>query len=671
MWESTEVKDVDLGEKKFVNVKWATSVVKFSSQYDKEKMSASEILGRPNVMPRGGYSDYAWSVKEKSGEECPDAASITVGYDKPMLITQIAIAENVNPGAISEVIIKGVNGESKSVYTATPAPAGAKGRILNIFLSTPSEFIVNQVEIKLEPGKVPGWNQIDAVGISDSRDSVKVEINVFPNLKFDGKPERLAETVNTIYDEDAPMISPDGKLLIFVRKNHPENAGGYQDRDDIWYSKLDHKGAWIPAMNVGAPLNNKNNNFVQSITPDGNTLLLANLYNKDGTTADGVSITYRTKEGWAFPEKQYIEGYINNSPFANYYLSNDGRVLLMAIQGKDSYGKLDLYVSFMKAENQWSKPQNLGIHVNTPQNDYSPFLAADGVTLYFSSSGYPGYGEADIYVTTRQDETWQNWSDPQNLGSIVNSVGADSKYNIPASGEYAYFASENNSIGKKDIFRIQLPKAVKPKPVVLISGKVLNEKTNQPVDAKIIVEELPDGKEVAIARTDPNTGEFKIILPAGKNYGFRAIGLGFFDVNKNIDLSDIDEYTEITEEMMRLNPIEVGQVVRLNNIFFETAKATLKPESFPELNRCVQFLEDNGNLEIEIAGHTDNVGPDDYNQKLSQDRAQAVADYIILNGVKKERLVVKGYGETRPIAFNTDEEGRSQNRRVEFQVLKK
>jgi len=328
-------------------------------------------------------------------------------------------------------------------------------------------------------------------------------------------------------------------------------------------------------------------------------------------------------------------------------------------------------VSFLKDENHWSEPKNLGPVVNTCMNDYSPFLAADGVTLYYSTEGYPGYGKADIFMTKRLDDTWENWTLPQNLGPVLNSEKSDAKYNIPASGKYAYFSSEKNSIGGSDIFRIKLPEKAKPKPVVLISGKVLNDRTNEPVAAKIYVEELPSGKEVAIARTDPKTGAFKIILPAGKKYGFRAVAEGFFEVNKNIDLTDVTEYQEIEDEVMRIGPVEVGTVVRLNNIFFEFGKAVLKPESFPELDRTVEFLKNNPNVEIEIAGHTDNVGSEITNLKLSQKRAQAVADYLIEHGIDAKRLIVKGYGESRPIAFNNTEEGRAMNRRVEFKVLKK
>lgn len=672
LWNAllTKAEKSAVPDSQIVKAFWADKVIKYSSQYSKTNKSAAQALGAPNVLPIGGDANTAWAVKAKNGKESAGEAYIFVGFSKPVRTRQIAIAESFNPGAITRVVIKG-QGKEKEVYKAEAKSLGIKCRMFNIILPEPTEFYVDEVDVYLNPEKVVGWNEIDAIGITDKKDSVKAYINLVPNLKFSSKPQSLGENINTIYDEMAPMISPDGKTIYFDRKNSPENAGGFEDIDDIWYSVVDNEGKWRPAKNIGQPLNNKYNNFVQSITPDGNSLLLGNVYKKDGTAAVGVSLTHRTRQGWAFPEKQYIDNFINYNKFANYFLSNDGKVLLMAIQTKGSYGGLDLYVSFRKTENNWTKPQNLGPIINTLVNDYSPFLAADGVTLYYSTSGKAGYGSEDIFQTTRLDDSWKNWSEPQNLGPVINSPKSDTKYNVPASGEYAYFSSTNKSVGKNDIFRIALPKTIKPKAVVLISGKVLNEKTNQPVDARIIVEELPSGKEVAFARTDPKTGKFKIVLPAGKKYGFRAVGLGFFDINKNIDLSDVKEYEEIEDENLRLSPIEVGSVVRLNNIFFETAKATLKPESFPELDRTIDFLNKNKSLQIEIAGHTDNVGSDETNNKLSKARAQSVGNYLIDHGIEASRLIIKGYGESRPIAFNTTPEGRQQNRRVEFKVLKK
>ncbi|MCD6366049.1 MAG: OmpA family protein [Bacteroidales bacterium] len=673
-WEAALLKEQELAKEDSIryNVQWASKVIDFSSQYSKTEKSAKMVLGRPNVLPRGGDASTAWAVKAKNGQELAQPAFIKVGFANPMMVQQIAIAESFNAGAISEVIIYGTEkGQEQLVYKGQPSPAKENARMFNIFLPQLTEFYVASILVKIDPIKVAGWNEIDAIGISDGvRDTMEAKINVVPDLKFSSEAERLSSNINSIYDEVAPMISPDGKTVYFDRKKHPENAGGFNDEDDIWYS-IYKNNKWSVAKNVGFPLNNKFSNFVQSITPDGNSLLLGNIYNKDGSMNAGVSLTYRTRTGWAFPEEQYIDDFYNLSPYANYFLSNDGRVILLAIQRKDSRGGLDLYVSFLKEENHWSKPKNLGPIINTYVNDYSPFLAADGVTFYYSTSGYPGYGEEDIFMTKRLDDTWENWSEPQNLGPQLNTDKSDTKYNIPASGEYAYYSSMKASIGKNDIFRIKLPQKVKPNPVVLISGRVFNDKTNEPVDARIIVEELPGGNEVAVARTDPNTGEFKIILPAGKKYGFRAIALGFFEVNKSMDLTDIDEYTEIEDEVLRVSPIEVGSVVRLNNIFFEFAKATLKSESFPELDRTVTFLEENKTLELEIAGHTDNVGSDATNQKLSQARAQSVVNYLTSHGVPTSRLIAKGYGESRPVAFNNTEEGRAMNRRVEFKVLKK
>jgi len=676
-WEATLMQEEELMKEQQIdtvqdNVLWADKVVKVSSQFSKIKHSAKQVLGNPNVLPTGGDSKMAWCVKEKKGIEQSGDAYIIVGFEKPQIIQQVAIAESFNPGSIKEVQILAEDGTMKSIYSATPLTIHEKGRMLNIFLENPSEFYVTQVKVITSPELVEGQNQIDAIAISDGIDTVTATINTIPKLKYHSQPESLGNVINSVYDETAPMISPDGKRLYFDRKFHPDNAGAHKDEDDIWFSDLSKDGVWGKPQNMGEPLNNRYNNFVQSITPDGNALLLGNVYKEStGEMFPGVSLTYRTRKGWAYPEKQNIKDFYNNSPYASYFLSNDGRFLLMSIERKEGLGELDLYVSFRKDDNEWGAPIHLGDVVNTVGNDYSPFLAADGQTLYFSSEGHAGYGKADIFVTNRLDESWTKWSEPQNLGPVVNSSEADSKYNIPASGKYAYYSTANNSVGKNDIFRIELPSIAKPKPVVLISGVVRDGKTNEAIDARIIVEDLETGKEVAIARTDPATGEFKIILPAGKKYGFRAIGLGFFEMNKNIDLTDIDEYTEIEDEVMSLSPIEVGQVVRLNNIFFNTGKATLKSESFLELDRTTEFLNNNPDMEIEIGGHTDDVGSEAYNQKLSQARAQSVADYLIEKGIATERLQVVGYGELQPISFNNNEEGRQTNRRVEFKVLKK
>lgn len=206
-------------------------------------------------------------------------------------------------------------------------------------------------------------------------------------------------------------------------------------------------------------------------------------------------------------------------------------------------------------------------------------------------------------------------------------------------------------------------------PVVLISGKVVNERTMEPLEARVIWELLPEGTEAGIARTDPTNGEYKIILPFGKNYGYMALAEGYYSVTKNLDVTDLNEYKEIDEQNLYMAPVKESQVVRLNNIFFKKKTAELLPESNQELCRFVEFLKINKKIIIEIAGHTDNKGEPAELLTLSQSRAQAVTDYIIGKGIKADRIIVKGYGQTQPIAFNKDEEGREMNRRIEFKVL--
>ncbi|MCX6164607.1 MAG: OmpA family protein, partial [Ignavibacteriae bacterium] len=269
------------------------------------------------------------------------------------------------------------------------------------------------------------------------------------------------------------------------------------------------------------------------------------------------------------------------------------------------------------------------------------------VTLYFESKGHGGFGGFDVLMSKRLDDTWKNWSTPINLGNTINTKEDDQEYYITAKGDYAYFASSDNSFGEIDIFRIKLPEKVKPKPVVLIYGKVLNAKTNEPVEAEIKYEILSSGVEAGIANSNPNDGSYKIILPYGKNYGYSAKANGYYSISENINLEKLSEYKEI-EKNLYLAPIEVGEVVRLNNVFFDFNKFEIKQESIPELKRVVKFLNDYPSVEIELSGHTDNVGTIEYNQLLSEQRVIAIAAYIITSGISKGRITVIGFGETQP-----------------------
>ena len=447
---------------------------------------------------------------------------------------------------------------------------------------------------------------------------------------------------------------------------------GDSDDEDIWVSKLDTvTGEWTKAVNLSKPLNNKHPNFVSAITPDGKSvmLVLGNKYNENGKMAAGVSISTRIEDGWTEPKNFEIENDYNYSPKANYFIANNRKVLILSVERDDSYGDRDLYVSFLREDSTWSEPVNMGPSINTAAEESSPYLAADDKTLYFSSKGFSGYGKDDLFISRRIDDSWTNWTVPQNLGPDINSPEDDQFFMITPSGEYAYY-SRGNVDTDLDIYRLKIPVVYKPEPVILVKGKVINAKTNEPVTAKIIYEQLDTGIEVGYTNADPVTGEYQILLPAGANYGFLALKDGFVPLSENIDLQELKEYKEIERDLY-LVPLEVGVPFRLNNIFFDFDKSVLKKESFPELDRMLQLMNENPEMTFEIAGHTDWIGSDEYNFGLSQRRADAVLNYFLKNGINTSRLSAVGYGESRPIATNATDEGRAKNRRVELVILEK
>jgi outer membrane protein OmpA-like peptidoglycan-associated protein len=496
-------------------------------------------------------------------------------------------------------------------------------------------------------------------------------INFVPNMPGRVEKVNLGPNINSTYSDYLPVIAPDGSTLYLSVRYSPDNAGGKEDADEIWIATALTDSTWSQRRRADAPLNNAGPNWVISVTPDNNTLLIANQYNADGTQkGSGLSLAHRIASGWSVPEDIVIRNLTNNSGWYQFCLSADRKSLLMSVVGGQTYGLHDLYVSFLESDGTWSEQKNLGTSINTIGEEACPFLAADGVTLFFASNGRPGIGEGDIYVTRRLDDSWTRWSEPQNLGPAINTTGNDGFFTVPASGRYAYMVSSHNTTGGDDILRLRLPKAIRPNPVVLISGTVIDSKTRKPVGAEITYRDLASDQEVGVASSNPADGSYKIVLPAGRSYSFMADEQGYYAVSDNLDVKELKEYREIRRDLY-LTPIEVGAIIRLNNLFFDFAKADLRTESYPELNRAMNFLNDNPGIAIEVAGHTDNVGSDDANRKLSDDRARAVKEYLIAQGVQPERIVSKGYGESKPVATNNTDEGRQLNRRVDFTIVRK
>jgi len=654
-------------------VQWATKVIDFSSELTPVQYSAKQALGKPDVMPAGGQSPNAWTPDKPKRKEF-----LKLGFANPISVRQIAIAESHNPSAIFRVLIYDEAGKEHLVNTLNPQAIPLKGRMLNLFLEQ-TTFKVNAVKIEFDGAALPDYFGIDAVAITDSNYPIIADIPKLQLLASGIVIEALDKNVNSDYSELNPLLSPDGKTLYFSRKNHPGNMGGVNDKEDIWYSELDSSGRWQMAKNMGPKFNNEAPNFInaiQSVTPDGRTavMLLGNKYEPNGKMLAGVSISSNVGGTWSRPIPLKIKNDYNFNEKANYFLTNNRQTLILSVEREDSQGDRDLYVSFMTKDSTWTEPLNLGDVVNSASEESAPFLAADDKTLYYSSKGFSGYGGNDVYVSRRLDDTWTRWSDPENLGPEINSPQEDLYFNIPAASEYAYY-SRGVSETNLDIFRVKLPIVRSPDPWVTVKGKIVDATTGKPIGAKIIYERLPDGKELGIAQSNPETGEYEVRLPAGHNYGIRAESQGKISENQNLDLTKIQNDQVIDHKDFNMDPIQVATVeenvtIVLNNVFFDIDKSVLKSESFPELNRIVSTMNEKTGMQIEIAGHTDATGPEAYNLGLSERRAKSVVKYLTEKGVDSGRISVLFYGESKPADNNASVEGRKKNRRVEFKILK-
>jgi outer membrane protein OmpA-like peptidoglycan-associated protein len=491
------------------------------------------------------------------------------------------------------------------------------------------------------------------------------------------KIENLGPNINSELPELRPTISPDGTILFFICENHPANTkyGSIKNSQDIWYSEKDSTGKWGEAVHMRDPINTTFYNAVYWVSPDNNRLLIRGAFMDGSYAGKGVSMTYRKRNGgWSRPNMLNIKNYYkyDRGMQSGASMANDGQTLLFYMSEKKEDYDNDLYVCFLEKDGSWTEPKSLGKKINLPgYNEMTPYLASDGVTLYFSSNRPGGLGDNDIWKTTRLDKSWQKWSDPVNLGSPINTPGWDAFFTLDAGGEYAYLTTSLDTYGESDIVRVKLLEKAKPNPVLLVSGNVYNAKTKQPLSASLVYETLPDGTVAGNGVSSPADGAFKIVLPYDKNYSIRASADKFFAISENLNLDSLVKagYKEIHKDLY-LVPIEVGQVVRLNNVFFDFDKYNLRPESFAELDRVVKLLEENPAIEIEMSAHTDSRWSDEYNFVLSDNRARSVMEYILSKGISPSRITAHGYGETRPVATNETDEGRQLNRRVEFTIMK-
>lgn len=511
----------------------------------------------------------------------------------------------------------------------------------------------------------------------------------------------LGSGINSIYSEYSPIPTADESRIYFTSVDRDE----YNQSEDIYYSDF-IDDIWTPAQKLNSINTEDQGEAPQSITTDGNLMNLFGSF-KENIGKGDLYFSEKIRGGWG-PVKLYPEPLNSNFFDCDGKLTNDKNAMIFVsdrpggIGEFKEYGKYfngsrlgntDIYIS-VKNDSGWSKPINLGKNINTPFAERKPFLHPDGKSLYFSSEGHSGLGRLDLYKSTRlKENSWTEWSEPINLGKEINSGRNERGAIVATDGELAYFASADRGLnfGQADIYKIDVPERLKPEPVTTLSGRVLDNLGNI-VDANIIWEDLETGKKLGSLKSDPDDGKYFIILPQGKNYGVYAEKEGYFPISKNIDLRKEKKGLKLKEDITLYSisdligddlelmgtgdltydsfELKEKKLIQMNNLFFEYNKSTILKSSFSELDRVVYLLKNYPIDLVEVAGHTDSVGNEEYNLTLSDKRASAVLDYIVKKGIAKEKLVSKGYGKHEPVATNETEEGRKLNRRVELRILK-
>ncbi len=510
--------------------------------------------------------------------------------------------------------------------------------------------------------------------------------------------DNMGKTVNSKYPEYSPFITADESVLFFTARKE-NTTGGERDQDDNVffediYISFNIHGKWTDPSSIGSPINTESHDATAGLSADGQKLFVF-----DGRKNGGdILLSQLQGDSWSKPEKLDKQIY---TPYreSSACLSPDENTLYFVSNRPDlSIGGRDIYYSVKDDKGHWGKPINIGSTINTPFDEESIFIHPDGKTLFFSSQGHNSMGGYDIFKSVNVNG---QWTQPENIGYPVNTPDDDLFFVLAASGKRGYFASfRPDGFGDKDLYSItflgpeknmvvntednliaSITSPIKDKVIAkaievemasttIMKGTIIDEFAKKPIEAEIELVDNIKGEVIASFKSNSKTGKFLVSLPSGKNYGIAVKAEGYLFHSENFDIPLISGYQEITKEVALKN-VSVGSKIVLRNIFFDFGKYSLRPESTSELERLYKLLFDASSLRIEISGHTDNKGSAELNKKLSEDRAKAVVDYLILKGIDANRLTYKGYGKDEPIETNDTEQGRQFNRRTEFKILSK
>ena len=568
-------------------VQWATSVVEVSSEFTELEYSARQALLKPNVLPSGGDNPNAWRPYRPGTEEF-----IKVEFELPMPIEQIAIGETYNPGAISKVYAYDPDDNEHLVFEQQAGPVREQWRLFRIFIDR-TDFNVQALKVVLNGASIDGFSDIDCIGVSNSREPIQARINLMPNINTKLQVYRLNDLINSDKREIKPLLTRDGKTLYFSRRGHEQNVGGLDDMEDIWYSDFSNiTQDWTLAQNIGEPLNNLDPNFISSfLQEDEEYIILGNEY-LEGKMNYGISKSKRiNKTTWTYPQNLRIYNDLNVHENVNFWLTPDSEVLIISEEGRGTEGLRDLYVSFLQRDGLWTEPIHMGPVINTAGEEEGPFLMPDKKTLIFSSNGHSGYGKKDLFMTRRLDNSWRSWTEPENLGPVLNSEEDDMFLFIPKNGDFGFFCREVEG-NNLDIHSLTLPLVTRQLRLVTLCGKITDPDTKEPLDAEVVFSRLRDGVEVGRVRTDAG-GNYCIELPADEIYSYRAEIPGFIPVGSTVDLLDVSDLNVYAVNLDRLDldsaqlesgsPIDVPEDV-IRAVAITLALPELKRDTFEILN---------------------------------------------------------------------------------------
>lgn len=477
------------------------------------------------------------------------------------------------------------------------------------------------------------------------------------------EPVNLGPEVNTAGYEFVNYISPDRLRLFYTRRM----TEGDRLDEQFFYSINRADTSWSASIDLGPPINTEGDEGAMALSPDGQLLFYSACNRPDGYGSCDLYVSRLQGDKWGDPVNL---GPVVNSPAweSQPSFSSDGRTLYFVSNRPGGIGNSDIWISTLSDDGNWSTPINAGNIINTPDAERGPFIHPDGTTLYFSSNGHIGMGQGDIFYSVMKDG---EWSKPVNLGYPINSKDDEVTMIVDNEGKVAYYSSaKEKGFGLQDIYAFNLPENVRPAKVSYMKGLIYDSITKAPLEARFNLINLSTGGSIVASTSNPADGSFLLCIPSGHSYALNVEKKGYLFYSAHFEMKEAGDYINPFHKDIPLKPLREGESIVLSNIFFETDSFNLLPESTTELDQLVKLLTKNSRLHIQISGHTDNVGTDDYNRVLSEMRARSVYNYLVAAGIDRNRLTYKGYGRSKPAAANESPEGRALNRRTEMMVTR-